>query len=188
MARGRPQRSREKPAHGHRPSPKARRRTLRFVGLFGLILIASNVAYYQWIVGSRFFELYLSWSAAVARKGLDLVDLETGYRDGLLTGPFLMSIRAGCDGIQAFAVLVAATLAFPVRLRARLAGILVGAVVIFVLNAARLASLYWLGARQSSWFQAAHVHLWPAALILAMGALWLGWAAIVEPARGPSRA
>lgn len=169
-------------------SPRSRSRTARFVAVFALVLLVGNLSYYQWIVGSRFFEAYLGWSAALAAKWLRLSGIETGYADATITGPFRMSIRAGCDGLQAFGVLLAATLAFPARATSRLAGVVLGALLVFILNTVRLASLYWLGARQSSWFEPAHVHLWPAALIVAVVGLWMAWAARVGPPRGATRA
>lgn len=169
-------------------SPRSRARIARFVGVFALVLLLGHVSYYQWVVGSRFSETYLAWSAALAGRWLRLAGIETGYSDGTITGPFMMSIRAGCDGLQAFGVLLAATLAFPAGIGSRLAGVAIGWVAVFFLNTLRLASLYWLGVRQSSWFQLAHVHLWPAVLIVAVLGIWMVWAALVGRPSGTPRA
>ena len=58
---------------------------------------------------------------------------------------FAVSIEAGCNGVEATIVLVAAIVAYPASWRARLIAIGLGFLAIQVMNLARIISLFYLG-------------------------------------------
>ncbi|MEQ8263386.1 exosortase H [Pseudohaliea sp.] len=58
---------------------------------------------------------------------------------------FAVSIEAGCNGVEAAIVLVAAVIAFPARWRQRLAAIAIGFLAIQAMNILRIISLFYLG-------------------------------------------
>jgi exosortase/archaeosortase family protein len=87
----------------------------------------------------------------------------------LLDGPLTVSVDPSCSGLDVIALLVAATLAYPVAWRTRLTGATLGVLMLLALNALRIASL--AGASHSTWFQTLHVNVWPAVLIAAA----VGW-------------
>ena len=88
-----------------------------------------------------------------------------------------LSVLNGCDGAETIILVACAMLVADLRPVARIAGVLVGAGLVYALNQARLVTLYALFRSGSDWFDPAHVALAPLALIGAVGAFYLYWTA-----------
>lgn len=81
-------------------------------------------------------------------------------------GGFAVSIEAGCNGVEATIVLIAAVLAFPAPWRARVVAILLGFLAIQAMNIVRIISLFYLGRWNMDIFTWVHLYLWPALIML----------------------
>lgn len=79
---------------------------------------------------------------------------------------FAVSIEAGCNGVEATIVLVAAVVAYPASWKARIAAILFGFLAIQTLNIVRIISLFYLGDWDLDIFSWVHLYLWPALIML----------------------
>jgi len=79
---------------------------------------------------------------------------------------FAVSIEAGCNGIEATIVLVAAIVAYPANWRARLIAIGLGFLAIQIMNLARIISLFYLGNWNMDIFSWIHLYLWPSLIML----------------------
>ncbi len=79
---------------------------------------------------------------------------------------FAVSIEAGCNGVEASIVLIAAVLAFPAGWKARLAAIALGFLTIQALNILRIITLFYLGNWDVDIFSWVHLYLWPALIML----------------------
>ena len=79
---------------------------------------------------------------------------------------FAVSIEAGCNGVEATIVLIAAICAFPASWRARLTAIGLGFLAIQVINIVRIISLFYLGNWNLEYFSWIHLYLWPALIML----------------------
>jgi len=79
---------------------------------------------------------------------------------------FAVSIEAGCNGVEATIVLIAAVIAFPAAWRHRLAAIALGFLAIQVLNLARIISLFYLGNWDLELFRWIHLYLWPTLIMI----------------------
>lgn len=79
---------------------------------------------------------------------------------------FAVSIEAGCNGVEATIVLIAAVVAFPAPWRARLAVIALGFLAVQVMNIARIVSLFYLGNWNVGVFTWVHLYLWPVLIML----------------------
>jgi len=103
------------------------------------------------------------------------------------TSPFAVSIEAGCNGVEATLVLVAAILAFPAPWPHRLRGIVVGVVAVQVLNVLRVISLFYLGRYDRDVFEWAHLYVWQALIMLDVLIVWVVWVRLVpgNPAASP---
>jgi exosortase H (IPTLxxWG-CTERM-specific) len=88
---------------------------------------------------------------------------------------FAVSIEAGCNGVEATIVLVAAILAFPAPWRNKLVGLAVGIVAVQGLNVVRVISLFYLGQWDRQWFEWAHLYVWQALIMLDVLIVWLIW-------------
>jgi len=79
---------------------------------------------------------------------------------------FAVSIEAGCNGVEATIVLVAAIVAYPANWRARLIAIGLGFLAIQIMNLARIISLFYLGNWNMDIFSWIHLYLWPSLIML----------------------
>lgn len=91
------------------------------------------------------------------------------------TNGFAVSIEAGCNGVEATIVLLAAILAFPAPWRHKITGLLVGVVAVQGLNVVRVISLFYLGQWDRDWFEWAHLYVWQALIMLDVLIVWLIW-------------
>jgi len=88
---------------------------------------------------------------------------------------FAVSIEAGCNGVEATIVLVAAILAFPAPWKHKLVGLAVGIVAVQGLNVVRVISLFYLGQWNRDVFEWAHLYVWQALIMLDVLIVWLVW-------------
>ena len=140
-----------------------------------------QAVYYGWLLGSGVFRNYLHFLGASAAALVRLTGRPVVCDGDTMRGAFEMSIRSGCDGIQAMAILATAVLAFPSSWPRRLAGAAAGALALLGVNILRIATLYLAGESWPRQFQTLHVHIWPALLMLCTIVLWVVWASRVAP-------
>ena len=90
------------------------------------------------------------------------------YGKILQFGPngFAVSIEAGCNGVEATIVLVAAVLAYPAAWPASATAIALGFLAIQAMNILRIISLFYLGNWNLEVFSWVHLYLWPALIML----------------------
>jgi exosortase H (IPTLxxWG-CTERM-specific) len=100
---------------------------------------------------------------------------------------FGVNINNGCNGVEAMLILLASIVAFPATLRARITGLLLGALAVQILNAIRIVTLYLLGAYQPRLFDMFHTAVWQIVIILSAIGFFLVWSARVAPNRLASR-
>ena len=106
---------------------------------------------------------------------------------------FGVSIEAGCNGVEATIVLVAAMLAFPSSWKMKLWGIGLGFIAVQAVNLIRIVSLFFLGQWNFKVFEFAHLYMWQALIMLDVLVVWLLWMRFVakrdpRPAVGPAAA
>ena len=92
-----------------------------------------------------------------------------------VTTQFAVEIAAGCNGVEAMILLVAAMLAFPSPWRYKLGGIVVGVIAIQALNLVRIVSLFFLGMWNETAFEWAHLYVWQALIMLDALVVFLLW-------------
>ncbi|GJM08612.1 MAG: hypothetical protein DHS20C11_08880 [Lysobacteraceae bacterium] len=88
---------------------------------------------------------------------------------------FAVEIQAGCNGVEAVIILVAALFAFPAPFRYKLVGLAIGIFAIQALNLVRIISLFYLGQWNMTAFEWFHLYLWQALIILDALVVWLIW-------------
>ena len=86
-----------------------------------------------------------------------------------------IQIVAGCNGVEAILILVAAVLAFPAPWKHKLIGIGLGFIAIQALNLVRIISLYYLQRWNHAWFEWFHLYLWQALIVLDALVAFLVW-------------
>lgn len=118
----------------------------------------------------------------VLSHGVTLWDLDSGFG---------VSIEAGCNGVEAMIVLVAAVLGFPAPWRRKLTGMIIGFLAIQAMNLLRIISLFYLGQWSKTAFQWGHLYVWQALIMLDVLIVFLVWLRFLprpevtpDPARG----
>jgi len=127
------------------------------------------------------------WTSELARLSADLVTLfdphvvASGKVLRSTRNGFAVSIEAGCNGIEASLILIAAIVAFPAPWLHRIAGIAVGLVAVQVLNIVHVVSLFYLGQWSLAAFEWAHLYVWQALIMLDALIVWLVWLRRLPP-------
>ena len=137
----------------------------------------------QWFV--------IPWTNTLAAISADIVKLFDSQviADGKVLqsarNGFAVSIEAGCNGVEATIVLVAAMLAFPATWQRKLGGLAIGVVAVQGLNVIRVISLFYLGQWRQDAFEFAHQYVWQALIMLDVLVIWLLWVRTL-PRAGPA--
>lgn len=112
-----------------------------------------------------------AFDADVLAYGKILQDARTGIG---------VSIEAGCNGVEACLILLAALLAYPASWTMRLIGVAFGFVAIQAVNVLRVITLFYLAGWNHAVFEFAHLYLWQALIMLDVLVVWLLWIRQVE--------
>ena len=129
--------------------------------------------------------LVTPWTDAVASvsamvmRTFDATITTSGNVIASSASPFAVSIEAGCNGVEATLVLVAAILAFPAPWPHRLRGIGVGVAAVQALNVVRVVTLFYLGRWNRDVFEWAHLYVWQALIMLDVLIVWVIWVRLV---------
>ena len=92
-----------------------------------------------------------------------------------LHSSFAVSIEAGCNGVEATIVLLAALVAFPAPWLYRFWGLVIGFLAIQGLNLLRIISLFYIGQWNMQVFEWAHLYIWQALIMLDVLIIFLLW-------------
>ncbi len=161
----------------------------RFFALFVVILLALFAAELTPPAQSA---VVIPWTDALARISAGLVTIFDPHVAAFgkilqsTTNGFAISIEAGCNGIEAAIILIAAMLAFPAPWKHRAIGIVAGLAAVQALNIVRVVSLFYLGQWSFKAFEWAHFYLWQALIMLDVLIVWLLWIRTLPPAPHPS--
>ena len=110
--------------------------------------------------------LVTMFDTGVVSQGIVLRDVDSG---------FAVAIQAGCNGVEATIVLIAAMIAFPSPWRWKLIGIAAGFVAIQAMNLLRIITLFYLGQWNTTAFEWAHLYIWQALIMLDVLIVFLIW-------------
>jgi exosortase H (IPTLxxWG-CTERM-specific) len=86
-----------------------------------------------------------------------------------------LHVKRGCDGIEPSELFWSATIAFPASHSQRLAGLVLGTLVIQLMNLARLAALHFIGRHSPQLFDLFHVEIGQVAFVILVLCVWYAW-------------
>lgn len=151
---------------------------LRFFVLFvliqGVLFAAELLRPVQQYVVIPFTALIARFSAWLVHLFDDRV-ISHGVIIQNLDNRFAVSIQAGCNGVEASIVLIAAVLAFPAPWKHKLIGIGIGFLTVQALNLLRIISLFYIGQWDKTAFEWAHLYIWQALIMLDVLIVFLVW-------------
>ena len=151
---------------------------LRFLATFVAIVVVLFAAELTPPVQSV---LVVPWTELLARVSVGLITifdsrvLAMGKVLASTANGFAVSIEAGCNGVEAALILIAAILAFPAPWKKKLAGIAGGLLAVQLLNVIRVVTLFYLGQWSLAAFEWAHLYLWQALIMIDVLVVWLLW-------------
>lgn len=125
--------------------------------------------------------IVLPWTGVLARASATILVFFDGtvvsygkVLQNSVTGAGV-SIEAGCNGVEACLILVAAVLAYPASWSMRLSGVGLGLLAIQAVNVLRIIALFYLAGQSEVVFRFAHLYLWQALIMLDVLVVWLLW-------------
>ena len=148
--------------------PGARRQFIRWLVLWLALYVLSLVGYNASYAFTRDVLIYhaqvrpAAWIAQVTLPGQQVWCDQTS----LMTSGVIMEIRRGCDGVEAWLLLVTALLVVPDPWRRRLRGLLLGTLLIFTLNLLRIVTMFHIVHSYPEWFDLAHGLIWQSIMVL----------------------
>lgn len=150
-----------------------------------------------WIIKAYllFFALISSFAALLLIDPHDVIQFSltafianvTGFVLGLLgnevqvLGRVIQSsgvnfkIITACTGITTTVIFLAAVLAYPCRIKAKMEGIALGIPAIFLINLIRVISLFYISLYLPNFADKAHLLIWQSLIIFAAILLWIFW-------------
>lgn len=159
---------------GQRPVGASWKRILAFIALFA----AMNRAFAQyWSDGLVHWVIDVAtvcpaaWLARHLESNPAIVAAGSHLRapDGSI------NVQYGCEGTDVLMLLVAGLLVAPIPWRRRLSGLLAGTALVFILNQARVLTLFYALRREPSWFGQMHGLIAPLVVVLLVTLFFLWW-------------
>jgi exosortase family protein XrtM len=86
-----------------------------------------------------------------------------------------LHVTRGCEGIEMFLLLIAAILAFPASIKRRLQGLILGAILAYVLSVSRLMAMHYILRYSPSAWEMLHGLILPLGPIVLMALFFLYW-------------
>ena len=124
---------------------------------------------------------YLRAYAATAGAVLRWFDPSVIVHGQDIVGRYPLRIVRTCDAMDVQILFVCAVLAWPTGWRRKALVAAGGAVALFVVNVARICSLYYVGLWRPTWFDFVHLELWPAVIVIAAVVAFAAFAKWTRP-------
>lgn len=99
----------------------------------------------------------------------------------LISGYVHLSVLNGCEGTEAILMLISAILIFPRSLRSKAFGIMVGGLLIYLINQARIVALFYCLRFDRSLFEPLHSYIAPTLVIAMTGLYFIYWVSGAKP-------
>ncbi len=154
----------------------------RFLLGFTGLMLSFYIFYYSPLYESKIMGPLLSVQAKLSNGILNGLGFDTDTNEDIIAGPeFRVSIKNGCDGMEATALYICAILAFPfVSFRSKIKGLLYGVLTLSIINLFRIAGLYLAGVYWKDGFEFLHLHGGVIVFTLIAILLWLIWLAQIK--------
>ncbi len=151
---------------------------LIFFGVF-ILLIG---AYYLSItvMDKSIFDFYIHSTANISAFMLNILGEDAEAMGKLISTPrFSMALSFGCEGSEPIVLFLSALIAFPIGIKYKVPGFLIGGAFLYFLNQIRIVGLYYIGIHYNDLFETFHVEVFPIIFIvlaIIFWAVWIKWA------------
>jgi exosortase H (IPTLxxWG-CTERM-specific) len=163
------------------PAPVQRARLLFVAKFLALVIVLYVVISLEPVdrtfIASFTHGLTLASAGLLRLFGVNVQVAGTTMRDAA----FAVDVKNGCNGIEALILLVSAILAFGGPWKARIWGVIGGALFIEVINLIRIATLFEIGKTHPALFEQFHLVIWQSVIILLSVVFFVLWSSRVAP-------
>ena len=167
--------TKEPDAPGRRPWWREATFTIGFLAVFGLLQVGYGLSR-DTVIERAVIDV------ATIRPAAALIDTiapsEEVRPDGhrLVSRHVRLSVLNGCEGTETLFLLIAAVVAFAAPWRHKLLGILLGGLLVYTLNQARIVALYFALRHDKPLFSMLHGYVGPTLIIILCCLFFLWWA------------
>jgi len=148
----------------------------RFVLVFAVLAVVSEIFYYGIALESEWFQRYLELLAGASGFIIGFLTDGVSVRGASIQGAdFSVEIARGCDAYRICSLLSAAIVAFPSRWPLKIWGLALGLLWLNALNFVRIVGLFFIGGALPEHFQASHEVYFPIFLICMTIVAWILW-------------
>lgn len=150
------------------------RTLLTFIAIFAVLSLG-----YQYSRGTVIETLVID--QATVKPGVALInaiqDQFTVRADAhrIVSDKARLSVLNGCEGTEMLFLIIAAVFSFRCSLRAKLAGLLGGVLLVFVLNQMRIVALFFALIHDPHWFDLIHGYVGPTLIVFVIALCYLYW-------------
>ena len=162
---------------------------LKFVGLFALVYVILHSLYFAIpddVLRDRIYYHGVTTISADIINAMAPSEKVRAVSNQIRSPRAALEIVRGCDGSGVVFLLAAAIIAFSASIGHKLIGIFGAAVLIYVVNLARIIGLYFVVAHRGEWFTPLHTYFIPTLLIIIAVTYFSSWA--MWPLRGTAAA
>jgi exosortase H (IPTLxxWG-CTERM-specific) len=158
------------------PTKRTSKILLQFILRFAVLFLVFEACYFNTWLYANVFQKINAFFAFAASKMLGLIGITASSTgDTIANATFSISVKQGCDSIEALAIFVFGVIAFPATIKHKISGLLIGSGIILSLNLIRLVHLFWVGLHQPELFDLFHLEIWQGFFIILSIVLWLLW-------------
>jgi len=153
-------------------------RDLRFLAIFGTLMVVYYFTTTTSVVKDRFFPWYLDVTTRVSAGSLGFFGYDGVERTGnvLSTEGGWITVERGCDAVAPTALFISAVIASPAPLGSKLLAVVGGTFILMVINVVRIVSLFLTRIHWRDAFDVMHLDIWQAIFIFLAIVLWALWA------------
>lgn len=149
---------------------------LKFVITFAVLFLAFEVCYMNEYLYNHLFKNINILFAHLSASILNVFGIHaTNDAETISNETFSMSVKQGCDSIEALGIFIFGVMAFPSKIPVKIYGLLIGSAIILTLNLVRLVNLFWIGLYHRDLFDLFHLEIWQAFFIILSIVLWILW-------------
>ena len=151
-----------------------------FIGFVALFLILQAAHYATRDYTTPFLVDTMTTRASSVLINIITPGENTVVRGNAIVGGATVEIMRGCEGIEGMLLLLAAVLAFPARLPAKIYGIMGGILFIYLFNLARIAGLYYTVRYKPALFDMMHIYVGQTVIIIISLIFFIFWVSRIE--------
>lgn len=152
---------------------------LRFALAF---LLTFCILHYAYLSGRGGMVEHLVIEVATVFPSAALINFIDPSKQAMASGHSILSphgsisVLNGCEGTETLFLLIAAIIAFRASWRNKLKGMLLGTILVYCLNQARIVVLFFAAQENRKWFDMIHGYVAPSLIIVMGSVFFLCWA------------